>query len=643
MTYTRREFVKCAIAGVGGVGVLFYTRQVWATTYNSDGSQSDVQTKISGASPGDTVTIPAGSLTWTSGVTISNGVKIEGAGAGEVVGSSKTSTTIGTGSKTFTTQSGLSISNGQTLRIWLTGGERNSSGTSTGNRPYMEGTVTSYSGTSLTINVTSSSGSGTKMLWTITRNATTEITHNAGAGVLFAFTDHSTHSAEISGIRFIRGTGSGNHISITSGGTNYKPVLIHDNWIGCEGSTIAISTTVNRGIVWDCDFVCLAAGSTDTEGLKIEGLTGSWTTASTMGTADTNGIANFYVEDCWFDALMTSFDVDDDGRAVVRYCTFNEASCGGTHGADTSNIGVRHLEFYNNTCVFTAVGGSPDLETMNLNRWLLLRGGTGVVTDNAFDDIDSSAWNNKPEIDLSIQNIDRNAGPNPLWGANIGGIQYHCPRQIGFGYVTGSGVDGLGRTNDGYDYVGDSEPMYIWNNTGTVGITVSDSGLNEGTNNDAASDYIQVSRDYFTSSKSGYTKYTYPHNLRTDTSDTTAPTVNTCTISADGTTWTFAMSESVSIGAGGNGGFATSMSGGAVTLTYVSGSGSASLVYSGNRTVQLGESGTLAYTQPGSGVEDSAGNDLANFSGKTVVNNSSQTGDIPAVTGSRLLPLKFSR
>lgn len=107
--------------------------------------------------------------------------------------------------------------------------------------------------------------------------------------------------------------------------------------------------------------------------------------------------------------------------------------------------------------------------------------------------------------------------------------------------------------------------------------------------------------------------------------DTTAPTVSTVTISANGTTWTFACSETVSVGAGGNGGFATTMSGGSVTLTYSSGSGSSSLVYTGSRTVYSGETGTLAYTQPTGGIEDTAGNDLVTFSGKIVANNSTQT------------------
>lgn len=114
--------------------------------------------------------------------------------------------------------------------------------------------------------------------------------------------------------------------------------------------------------------------------------------------------------------------------------------------------------------------------------------------------------------------------------------------------------------------------------------------------------------------------------------DVTAPTVTSATINTAGTTITFALDEAVSVGSGGNGGFALTMSGGAVTATYSSGSGSSSLVYTLSRTVQHGETGTHAYTQPGSGIEDTSGNDLATYSGATVTNNSTDGQDVTAPT-----------
>lgn len=119
-------------------------------------------------------------------------------------------------------------------------------------------------------------------------------------------------------------------------------------------------------------------------------------------------------------------------------------------------------------------------------------------------------------------------------------------------------------------------------------------------------------------------------------SDTTAPTLSTATIGMNGTTWTFVFSEIVSIGAGGSAGWAVTMANaGAVTLTYASGSGSTTLVYTGNVTVYTGDtvSSGLNYTQPGNGIEDAKGNDLANISGKAVTNNTTQVWLPTVITG----------
>lgn len=107
------------------------------------------------------------------------------------------------------------------------------------------------------------------------------------------------------------------------------------------------------------------------------------------------------------------------------------------------------------------------------------------------------------------------------------------------------------------------------------------------------------------------------------TADTVAPTVTSRTINSAGTQLSIGVSEAVTFGAGGNGGFAVTLSGGAATLSYVSGDETSTLVYALSRVVAPGETGTLAYTQPGNGVEDLAGNDLATFSGQTITNNSS--------------------
>ena len=53
----------------------------WGATYTTNGSRSDVQSKVNGASSGDTVTVPSGSFTWAGAVTVTGkALTISGAG-----------------------------------------------------------------------------------------------------------------------------------------------------------------------------------------------------------------------------------------------------------------------------------------------------------------------------------------------------------------------------------------------------------------------------------------------------------------------------------------------------------------------------------------------------------------------------------
>jgi len=96
-----------------------------------------------------------GNLTGPTGATGSTGST--GATGPGYAAQSATSTLIATGSKTFTTSSGLAYSAGARVRA--------SSRANTAN--YMEGTVTSYSGTSLVVSVDAVGGSGTFSDWNI--------------------------------------------------------------------------------------------------------------------------------------------------------------------------------------------------------------------------------------------------------------------------------------------------------------------------------------------------------------------------------------------------------------------------------------------------------------------------------------------
>jgi len=222
-----------------------------ATVYHSDGSAANVQALHNAVLNGDTITLPVGSFTWPTPVTISKAIKLQGTGSGRIIGWSRNSQTFGTGTKTFIVQSGFAVANGTTLRIWQTTTNKETS--------YMLGTVTSVSGTTLTMNITSNTGSGTATLWLIATEFSTRVIHNAGSNTLLSITETTAGSPEISGIQFTSGTGTGHTMQWTyaAGG---QPILVHDCWFaqtnpgndssGAGGTIMDQSTP--RGIIWNC-------------------------------------------------------------------------------------------------------------------------------------------------------------------------------------------------------------------------------------------------------------------------------------------------------------------------------------------------------------------------------------------------------
>lgn len=118
----------------------------------------------------------------------------------------------------------------------------------------------------------------------------------------------------------------------------------------------------------------------------------------------------------------------------------------------------------------------------------------------------------------------------------------------------------------------------------------------------------------------------YQLNLEDAAPDIVAPEFISATVAADGDSVTIGLSESVSFGASGNTGFTlTPTNGGAaVNLSYSSGSGTSSLVYTTSRTLSSTETFTTGYTQPGDGAQDGSANLLATYTGQAVTNNSTQ-------------------
>lgn len=126
-------------------------------------------------------------------------------------------------------------------------------------------------------------------------------------------------------------------------------------------------------------------------------------------------------------------------------------------------------------------------------------------------------------------------------------------------------------------------------------------------------------------SSTGYTQFTGSYTAWP------APTFSSAVLDTDGTTLTLGMSASTSVGGGGSGGIvATGSTSGALAGTYSSGAPGTSLVYTLPSSIKSGETVTLAYTQPGNGLEGTTGGaDVATVSGTSVTNNSTQTASEP--------------
>jgi len=111
--------------------------------------------------------------------------------------------------------------------------------------------------------------------------------------------------------------------------------------------------------------------------------------------------------------------------------------------------------------------------------------------------------------------------------------------------------------------------------------------------------------------------------------DVTAPTLVSAEVLVDGLTFEIVFSEAVTIGAGGDGGFTIDTDGAAVTLAYASGDGTDTLVYTLSRTVLSTETfSAFDYVQPGDGVTDLVGLELATFTNQhgVVANSSGESG-----------------
>lgn len=368
-------------------------------TLTTDGSVTDVQNAVNAATDGWTVLIPAGSFTWTNGITISGkGIHLQGAGAG--------SSTI--------------------------------------------------------------SGSASPKL-SITKDA--------------------SHSVEVSGLTFTGGT-----LQIMGyGAWAAKPFLIHDCTFN-ENNSGSIRLQVNGALIYNCQFNGVGNYGDQAIKVKMDSDTESqWASPDTLGTNDTNGNRNVYVENCTFtNMIYQALDFDGCSRIVVRSNLFHDSALS-SHGADTSPIGMRQYEVYNNRFIFRNMGDCDGSQTKNLDYLMYIRGGTGCIFSNITDNLSSCAWGNKTEIKLTVYNITRNGGQVPCQ------TNYPAFQQLGQGH-------------NGTNYF--TDPLYLWSNSASADIAIYQYTPDECGNGQVIGNYLQVNRDYVLSARPGYASYTYPHPLR---------------------------------------------------------------------------------------------------------------------------------
>ena len=329
--------------------------------------------------------------------------------------------------------------------------------------------------------------------------------------------------------------------------------------------------------------------------------------------------------------LNQAVDSNYGGSYVVRYNTFRDAGVY-THGIHGPNRASRKWEVYNN--VFTAY----QVDYRGITEAVfagMMRGGTGVWFNNELvggSGTGAGQWRyTKIAIDLqrscTSYTTSGKCDGSSAWDGNTGSgdaTGYPCRDQIG-------------RSNDAVLWISSPEgeytqvldPAYSWNNyrypTETDRTNKTNGVAFSFDNEDlcaAQTAQIVSGVDYVNSAtpKPGYTPYYYPHPLQ----DQVVPTMVSATIDSTGGFITFRGSENLlpTISTG----FVLTLSGGAATATYSSGTGTAYLVYSLSRTVASGETGTYDYTQPGNGIEDSSGNDLASITGGAITNNSTSSG-----------------
>lgn len=292
---------------------------------------------------------------------------------------------------------------------------------------------------------------------------------------------HETQVTRLSGFRF---TGPDQHFD-TAGDPNARPYVIDHNYFRADASPRAAHLGANGGVIHNNELEALSWTSADIFNTQASE---DWSDAPTFGDEDVTGERNIYFEDNVFRNITETMpDGDVGSRLVIRHNTYIDSSIvfhGGFPTDSSPDGGTRHFEVYDNE--FMRV--SNDIP---INKWVWVRGATGVIANNVMaraDSPDGSSYPNKPEIFLTVGCPD----PHP--------VQY----QVGQSSETPENPP--------------SHPLAIFGNSGPG---VSDSNFIVVAGSDTAGppcatpeDYVQAGRDYVSTNAWGWTPYTYPHPLQ---------------------------------------------------------------------------------------------------------------------------------
>ena len=344
----------------------------------------------------------------------------------------------------------------------------------------------------------------------------------AGNSTAITLTASNTFTKSASGLMKITGftinssTGSATNqwLQIAGSWKAARPIIWTNNIITVNGGLFNISVT--GGVIWSGNTITTVGSADSIFHIKNPSDSdGSWTNVDTMGTNDTasrlsgtvggtSGELNLYIEDNTITGGTTQgLDCDDACRIVFR----NNATTNfrfNSHGLGTSAVGARHWELYSNDMRSSCSSGTDCGALSNLQQFITMRGGTGVIYNNTTDNLRNSTWGDKKEVlfgqdsnhDSAAVNCQPVPGPYPL------------SHQLGWGY------NGTSQFLD---------PIYLWNNSvRSNGSSPFLFDLTVGWFYTCPLDinnYVQSGREYFNNSgsttptKPGYTAFTYPHPL----------------------------------------------------------------------------------------------------------------------------------